>query len=162
MNNAIHIFIPGPPVAKGSPKMMINRRTGARFPGKDSKKLEEWEKVARGSAIAAMQGRELLRGAVRLEVEFVFPRPKSHIGKNRRLLSGKPFIHISKPDLDKLMRALGDCMNGIVYADDSMICRCLLMKRYENVDVGISVGTSVSVFDYGAELLHPSEFIPFR
>ena len=141
----ISIFIPGVPVAKGSPRMMVNRRTGKPFPGKDSEKLVAWERVARAYATTAMHGREMFDCPVVLCASFVFPRPKSHLGKDGNVLPSKPKRYTAKPDLDKLMRALGDCLNGIVYRDDSQILSCTLHKQYENENLGLCIGTLVEV-----------------
>jgi len=58
-------------------------------------------------------------GAILLECEFVFPRFKSHFTAKGTLASGAPMI--PREDLDKLIRAVGDALSGVVYEDDRQI-----------------------------------------
>ncbi len=60
--------------------------------------------------------------AVIISVTFFLPRPAS-IPKSRLLPS-------KKPDLDKLMRAVGDALKGIAYTEDSRITDSRQRKRY--------------------------------
>jgi len=68
----------------------------------------------------------LLRGPVELRVQFYFKRPNSHFGsgKNAGLIkSSAPKHHAQSPDLDKLVRCLGDALTGVVWVDDRQVCR---------------------------------------
>jgi len=80
-----------------------------------------------------MVGRELLSGPVQVKVEFVFPRPKAHFGTGRNagsLKASAPSYVSTTPDLDKLARALGDALKGIVLRDDSQIAWLNIWKVY--------------------------------
>ncbi len=68
-------------------------------------------------------------GAVALEVVFRFPRPKSHLRASGEVRAAAPAIP-SRPDLDKLVRALGDALTGIVYLDDGQIGRWVATKEW--------------------------------
>jgi Holliday junction resolvase RusA-like endonuclease len=54
---------------------------------------------------------------------FVFPRPKSHYGTGRNagtLKPGAPLYHASRPDRDKLERAINDALKiAGIFKDDS-------------------------------------------
>jgi len=70
--------------------------------------------------------------------QFVEPRPYSGpLGAYilfylRRPNKPKHPIHpIVKPDLDNLIKSVFDALNGIVYNDDSQICRLTAVKMYE-------------------------------
>lgn len=72
-------------------------------------------------------------GPVEVDVLLFFPRPKSHYGtgKNADLLKDSaPLWHTTKPDGDKLARALGDAMTGIVFRDDSQVAKWTIRKWY--------------------------------
>jgi Holliday junction resolvase RusA-like endonuclease len=74
-----------------------------------------------------------LLGPVGVVVEFTFPRPKSHFrtGKNAHLLrDDAPLYKQGKPDADKLQRAIGDSLTGVVMRDDAQIVHWNVQKTY--------------------------------
>jgi len=64
-------------------------------------------------------------GPIKLEVDFFLPRPKS-IPKSQR---PSPIV---PPDLDKLIRAVGDAIgqSGLIWGDDSQIVEIAATKQY--------------------------------
>lgn len=62
---------------------------------------------------------------VRLTVEFTFRKPYSV--KNRL----QPVV---KPDLDKLVRATGDALTGVIYHDDAQVVEITARKLYGAVE----------------------------
>lgn len=80
-----------------------------------------------------MAGREALAGAIHLDAVFTFPRPKAHYRTGRHageLRPSAPLVHSSRPDLDKLLRAVGDALTGIVWRDDSQVASIVASKVY--------------------------------
>ena len=74
-------------------------------------------------------------------MRFGLPIPKSW-SKSRRSLSDRR-LHTSKPDLDNLVKAVLDALNGIAYADDAAIAAVMAEKIYAVepfVEVTISGG----------------------
>lgn len=72
-------------------------------------------------------------GPLAVHADLLFPRPKSHYGTGRnasRLKETAPDWHTSPPDADKLARALGDAMTGIVFRDDSQVACWTICKHY--------------------------------
>ena len=63
--------------------------------------------------------------AVSLSCTFYFPRPKS---AEKRLYPTKRSV----PDGDKLRRAIGDALTGVLYVDDSQIVNGSDFRRYDN------------------------------
>lgn len=71
------------------------------------------------------------RGAYHLRCAFFFQRPKSHIIKNG-LAKNAPEHLVSRPDLDKLVRAVGDALTDAgAFIDDSRIVMITATKAYE-------------------------------
>ena len=70
--------------------------------------------TVRLAAAAAFTG-EPIAGAVRVDVEAVFPRPASKIWKTKPM---PRYPHITKPDRDNLDKAVLDALKGIVLRDD--------------------------------------------
>ena len=66
------------------------------------------------------------------DITFYIPMPKSWAKKKKRLMLGEP--HRQKPDLDNLIKALGDAL----YGDDSYIASIKASKEW-SYDGGISI-----------------------
>jgi Holliday junction resolvase RusA-like endonuclease len=72
-------------------------------------------------AMIAMRSRPVITGAVTLDLRAVYPIPASwSAAKRARAITGeiKPTV---KPDLDNVIKAVCDAMNGIVLKDDAQI-----------------------------------------
>ena len=68
---------------------------------------------------------------------FIMDRPKSHYGTGRnegKIKKSAPIYHISKPDTDNLEKFYKDCMNKIVYLDDSQFILNQVSKLYIRED----------------------------
>jgi Holliday junction resolvase RusA-like endonuclease len=70
-------------------------------------------------------GVELLDEPIVLGLLFVMPRPSSHWNKSGKTLTARakrdarfPCV---KPDLSKLIRAVEDAMQGMLFRDDSLV-----------------------------------------
>jgi len=63
-----------------------------------------------------------------VEVVFEMPIPKSTSKKKTMQMIGEP--HTKKSDLDNLVKAVLDSMNGKVFHDDGQICSLVLNKKY--------------------------------
>lgn len=72
---------------------------------------------------------------VEVEITFYLPKPKS-VDRNQ------PAV---KPDLDKLVRAINDSIQGILIADDSRVCRIIAEKRYAKLG---EPGVIISIREY--------------
>lgn len=70
---------------------------------------------------------KLLEGPISLEVTFLFPFPKRWRKKDK---IDKP--HISRPDLDNLVKAIKDALNGIAWKDDAQIYSIKCTKSYSS------------------------------
>jgi Holliday junction resolvase RusA-like endonuclease len=76
---------------------------------------------------------------VSLRCEFVFPRPKSHFGtgsNSGKLKPSAPAYHVTTPDLDKLLRSIGDAISigQVLLKNDSLIASAYATKRYSTDD----------------------------
>ena len=92
----------------------------------DNANLKPWRQEVAANAHTAMIESSIegcIEGPVRVEAGFYFTRPKR--GKKRD-------IHkITRPDLDKLARALLDAMTGTVFADDSQVSQLWVSKFFD-------------------------------
>lgn len=125
----LSVWIPGTPAPQGSLKA-VRRGAHARLIC-DNRRTMPWRDSIRRVLRAHGHGLELLDCHVFVSMTFYFARPKSHYGK-RGLKVGAPFAPTSKPDLDKLVRAVGDALTGVALWDDSRIVDVRASKQYAN------------------------------
>ena len=96
------------------------------------KSLRSWQ----GDVRAALQGNgppTPVNAPVYVRVTFVFPRPLSHYGTGKNAGKLKPTAPLwcaEKPDVDKLLRAVFDCLTGSWIVDDKRIARPVAEKLY--------------------------------
>ena len=140
-------FCPIPPVPKGRPRFT---RNGHAYTPKETRDYEQavrsWLKRAYGHP------RMPMAGALRVDYEFVIPKPKS-IPKRERLSS-------KKPDVDNYVKAFQDAFefdiksaDGIalgVVENDSRVAYVTAKKRY--AEDGEQCGTRFSVTHAGTEV----------
>jgi Holliday junction resolvase RusA-like endonuclease len=130
----------GTPAAQGS--KTVAHHEGRSWVREDNRALQPWRNAIAFEATAAMDGRAPLAGPCRLEATFVFARPKSHYRTGRRageLKPTAPTVCATRPDLDKLLRALGDALTGIVLVDDARIVDVTAAKHYGSPGAHITV-----------------------
>lgn len=138
-------FVYGTPVPKGSAKALKGVPLGKAcskcnepkrgFPRvfSDNANLKGWERAIRGASRAAKV--EKLDGPIDIYLEFHMPRLKSHYRTGRYagiLKDSAPFWHTSKPDLDKLERAVLDGLTQICYGDDAVVVWLAGVKIYSD------------------------------
>ena len=72
-----------------------------------------------------------------LKIKFVFhiKRPKAHFrtGKySNELKKTAPVQHTKRPDVDNYVKFYMDCMNKLVYLDDSQVIEIYAKKEYDD------------------------------
>ena len=72
-----------------------------------------------------------------LKIKFVFhiKRPKVHFRSGKyanELKKTAPVYHIKRPDVDNYVKFYMDCMNKVVYLDDSQVIELRATKEYDD------------------------------
>jgi len=118
--------VEGIPIPQGSKSVS---RSGHLFDS-NAKKLKPWRRQI-ADVIRATEPRMQITDPVSLSVIFKFPRPVSHFNKSGLKLSSPKYMQV-KPDLDKLIRAVGDgiATDAGLLKDDSLIVSINAEKRY--------------------------------
>jgi Holliday junction resolvase RusA-like endonuclease len=143
----ITFTVEGEPQGKGRARSFVRKRNGTAQLGAmpkighyTPKDTRAYEKLIRDTAWLAMRGHQMFEGAIRLELLAVFSVPKSwSIRKREAALNGEVF-HTSRPDVDNILKAFKDAMNGVVYRDDSRVVEGMFAKLY-----GTAPSVSVTV-----------------
>jgi Holliday junction resolvase RusA-like endonuclease len=112
----------------GSKTTGVSNR-GQRYVRDSNPASKEWKRLVSQVAGETMNGQPLLEGPLALTVEFFRPRPASHFGK-RGLLPSAPVFPTTAPDATKLVRAVEDAMQGVVYRNDAQIVSQVARKQY--------------------------------
>lgn len=143
MQRSISFSVVGTPAPKGSKSSFvpINKLTGQPFRRPnggivvstvDGNKpaVKAWHADVAIAAKTAMEGLPMFVGsALRVCAVFRLVRPAGHYGK-KGLKPSAPRYPSVKPDLDKILRATMDPLEGVVFDGDSRIARFEVTKVY--------------------------------
>lgn len=120
----IQFDVAGMPVTQGS-KRLVNRNTAyAHIIDDNDKLLAPWRALVSHEAAlatAASGGMFTRKTPIRLVITFIIPRPPS---------DPKRRFPVTKPDLDKLTRAVKDSLSKVAYVDDSQVVEMHVTKRF--------------------------------
>lgn len=119
----------GVPQPAGSKKAFAHRTTGRIVVTDAAKNSRPWKNTVAAEAILARNG-ELLQGPLALTVHFYFPRPKGHHNAKGVVRPSAPQWPAVRPDTTKLLRAVEDACNQILWRDDAQIVHQTAVKRY--------------------------------
>jgi len=120
----IDFEVSGDPQSQGSLKS-IRTKSGKNIVTSDNPKLKPWRQEAAFMAQLAMVGageHQANSGAIHLKLMFYFVKPKS----TKKSVTQK----LTRPDIDKCIRAALDSMTGICYRDDSQVVSVEAYKRF--------------------------------
>ena len=104
----------------GEPRPKQSFRYSSRGGGFTAAPVKAWQDAVAWQAKIAMKGADMMSGY--LSVSLIF-----RLGNKRRV------------DLDNLSKAVLDAMNGVVYEDDTIVCKLNLNKMVVKKDAGVSV-----------------------
>lgn len=129
--------VKGAPVTEGN---MV--AVGGKVFHRSAARLNAWREAVGWEAKA--QYHDLpTENPVQVSLKFWLQRPKSHFDAHGLLRPTAPRIPESRPDIDKLVRAVLDALTGVVFADDSQVVRLIAEKWYampehhSGVEVGV-------------------------
>lgn len=122
-------LIPGKPQGKARPR--FNTTTKAVHTPRATKQYEDTVRWAYISATDAAERQH--SGAVYVEIDAVFPIPKSwNKTMKRKAATGVIYPEV-KPDTDNIAKAVLDALNGLAYKDDSQVVALVVYKRYGEI-----------------------------
>ena len=104
-----------------------------------------YKKAVQLQAMACRPDNKLIDYPISLNLDFVFPRPQKMIWKTKEMVS---IPMASKPDFDNLAKSVCDALNGILWKDDSLICRAVINKRIASGSEVSHVYVSVEKYEH--------------
>lgn len=93
-----------------------------------SAKVKPWREAVRQEALAT--GASMAAGPVFVRITFRFNRPKGHLNTQGNVKPSAPIDHVTRPDLDKLVRSTLDGLTGALFTDDSQVAFMVASKEY--------------------------------
>lgn len=124
-------IVPGEPVGKGRPK------TSARIAGGKvitrhytPDKTVNYEAVIALHGGMVMAGRALIEGPVMVEMDIALSIPQSMSKKRKAQALAGQLFPTKKPDMDNVIKAIYDGLNGVVWKDDVQVVKAVVGKRY--------------------------------
>ena len=136
MTPLLELWVAGVPQPQGSKRLF-----GGRLVEGNDKTLRPWRATIAGEARYVFAD-EPTTEAVFVTLGFMFARPKSHYGSGRNaheLKPSAPAYKSTRPDLDKLVRAVLDALTGIVFVEDSQVAGLSAWKDWGPPGVSIRV-----------------------
>lgn len=127
MLSEIQFTIPGQPVPKSRPKAT---RRGNYISMYTPSKTANYEGLVAHSAAFAMAGRDLIQGAVSVELDIRLEVPQSWSKKKQKLALDGQIAATKKSDIDNITKSVFDGMNGVVWRDDVQVVESKQRKRY--------------------------------
>jgi Holliday junction resolvase RusA-like endonuclease len=126
----ITINVIGLPQPQGSMKSLGARAGRTILTHSNGATLMPWRQELANAALNARPDDWDLGAAMALSLTFRFPRPAGHYRKDGSVRPSAPMAKLTKPDLDKLVRACGDAFAGILYHGDQQIVSTASAKRF--------------------------------
>jgi Holliday junction resolvase RusA-like endonuclease len=125
LENKLEFTITGKPHPKSRPRFSQHKgRVAVYNAHKDISDLRKWQ------ILSKVQPHNVIDAPIELDIIFYMPIPKGGTKQHKQNLAEGIVKHISKPDIDNLIKEILDNMNGIVYKDDSLIYKISSSKEY--------------------------------
>lgn len=129
-------FVPGTPVGKGRPRAFRMDKGVRMF---TPEKTANYESLVATAAHAAMEGRAPILTACEATMEIRLQVPASWSKKKQAQALDGLMFPTKKPDVDNVVKAIFDALNGIVWGDDVQVVGLAVSKRYDAIP-GVLVG----------------------
>jgi Holliday junction resolvase RusA-like endonuclease len=126
----LYFTVAGPPVGKGRPRFTV---AGGRARAFTPTATARYEALVKAEYLRQVGNLKLAdKAPVGVNVEAWFKTPTSAAKARRAAMERGDIRPVSKPDLDNIMKAICDALNGVAYADDSQIVSARIAKRYSS------------------------------
>ncbi len=97
------------------------------------KKTVEYETFIKEMYVTECRNEKPKEGPVKMSIRAYFPIPKS-VSKIKKTSMERGNIRpTKKPDVDNIVKIVGDALNGLAYLDDKQIVSCSVEKFYSSI-----------------------------
>ena len=123
----ISFTVSGECVAQGRPRAAV---IAGHVHVYDPAKSRDYKQYVKIEAARVMQDKPLLEQPLAVALVVALPVPKSFSKKKTAMALRHELHPAKKPDIDNFFKSL-DCLNGVVWRDDSQIVKLEIEKRYD-------------------------------
>lgn len=128
MTETLHLIIPGVPVAQPRPRGTA--KGGKRvhvYQAKKTHAIHTFKATAKIVASAAMKGSPPWTEPLSISVQFVFGRVNRL--NHKKYPTWRLPMSVT-PDIDNLLKAVLDGLNGVLWADDRQVCKVQDLSKW--------------------------------
>ena len=118
---SVFFKVPGKPHGKERPRVV----NGHAYTPEKTKAFEQAVAWAYKAA-----GGKMMEGYIEVNVTAFYDIPKNTSKKSRELMERGIILPMKKPDVDNVVKAVLDALNGIAYKDDNQVVRETGAKFY--------------------------------
>lgn len=123
----IAFVVPGQAVGKQRPKIV---KIGGFSRMATPQKTVSYEGLVAHTAQVAMEGRPMFDAAVAVNLRIDCQVPASWSARKQRQALLGELYPATKPDIDNVIKAVFDGLNGVLWRDDVLVVDCQVRKRY--------------------------------
>lgn len=123
----IYLDVPGEPIAWKRPGQ---KHLATRTLVYD---MQKKEKAITRAQMASQYKLVPISAPVKILARFFFSVPASASQKRKEMMLSGEIKHACKPDSDNLTKYILDCMNGLIFVDDSQVCEYHVVKSYSEM-----------------------------
>lgn len=159
--NEVRFTVPGEPVGKGRPRLSSRNGFAHAYTPAGTRKYEAAVRKLAGEEMER-QGLAVTELPVYVSIAARYAIPKRHLASDGSLRSHKAGTKLAdelsamlngdimpgKPDLDNVVKAVLDALNGTVFTDDSQVVSLVAGKDWQNAEEGYGPGVDVAVWWY--------------
>lgn len=125
--DAICFTVYGQPVAKARARAFLRNGHISHY---TPDKTVCYENLVALAASEAMQKIPPLQSPIKLTLSAFLAIPKSWRAKKQVAAATGQLPHITRPDLDNIVKAVKDGLNGVAWQDDAQVVVCNAKKHY--------------------------------
>lgn len=140
MTTTIEIIVPGTPVPQARPRATTIQGHARVYSPTDPLHRAS----IRLAAAEAWKPNKIHDGLLRIDMEFVFPRPKRLTWKKRPM---PRCPHASKPDKDNCEKFVLDALKSVIFLDDAQVFDGRTTKWYASGDESPHTRITITKFD---------------
>lgn len=119
--------VPGEPRGKGRPRFS---KTGHTYTDSETRAYEKKIVAYYRKAFGAFRWQDA--AVLEIDVTAYYPIPKSATKTAKAAMQAMATKPTKKPDLDNVIKAVLDALNGVAYKDDSQVVRIEACKEYSD------------------------------